>query len=157
MRNRFQPISPTPMDLEMQPPRSRILASLSFMAVSSSNFRTVLTVALALCAFTVLGRAQSATTPPMGWNSWNHFGRDVSDADVRAAADALVSSGMKDAGYVYVNIDDGWQGTRDAEGNIRSNSKFPDMKALAAYVHARGLKLGIYSSPGPRTCANFEG
>jgi alpha-galactosidase len=93
----------------------------------------------------------------MGWNSWNHFGRDVSDADVRAAADALVSSGMKDAGYVYVNIDEGWQGTRDAEGNIRANSKFPDMKALAGYVHARGLKLGIYSSPGTRTCANFEG
>jgi alpha-galactosidase len=101
--------------------------------------------------------AQLAATPPMGWNSWNHFGRNVSDADVRAAADALVSTGMKDAGYVYVNIDDGWQGTRDPEGNIRGNDKFPDIKALAGYVHSRGLKLGIYSSPGPRTCANFEG
>lgn len=112
---------------------------------------------LSLCVFQGVALAQYALTPPMGWNSWNHFGRDVTDADVRAAADALVSSGMKDAGYIYVNIDDGWQGTRDADGNIRSNSKFPDMKALADYVHSRGLKLGIYSSPGPRTCANFEG
>lgn len=141
----------------MQPLRSRIPAWHSSTAVSSSNLIALLVLALALCVFPALVQAQSAATPPMGWNSWNHFGRDVSDADVRAAADALVSSGMKDAGYVYVNIDDGWQGTRDVNGNIRANSKFPDMKALADYVHARGLKLGIYSSPGPRTCANFEG
>jgi alpha-galactosidase len=115
---------------------------------------TVLTAAV--CIFPS-SYAQRASTPPMGWNSWNHFGRNVSDADVRAAADALVSSGMKDAGYVYVNIDDGWQGTRDSNGNIRGNDKFPDIKALADYVHSRGLKLGIYSSPGPKTCANFEG
>lgn len=93
----------------------------------------------------------------MGWNSWNHFGAKVSAADVRAAADAMVASGMKDAGYVYVNIDDGWQGKRDENGNIQPNSKFPDMKELADYVHSRGLKLGIYSSPGPKTCAKYEG
>jgi alpha-galactosidase len=93
----------------------------------------------------------------MGWNSWNHFYQHVTDADVRAAADALVANGMREAGYVYVNIDDGWQGTRRADGTIQSNDRFPDMKALADYVHARGLKLGIYSSPGPRTCAKFEG
>jgi alpha-galactosidase len=114
-------------------------------------------LAVFLCCCITPVHAQLASTPPMGWNSWNHFGRNVSAADVRAAADALVSSGMKDAGYVYVNIDDGWQGTRDSEGNIHGNDKFPDMKALADYVHSRGLKLGIYSSPGPRTCANFEG
>lgn len=91
----------------------------------------------------------------MGWNSWNHFAGRVTDADVRAAADAIVSSGMRDAGYVYVNIDDTWEGQRDAHGNIQSNSKFPDMKALADYVHSKGLKLGIYSSPGPQTCARF--
>src|SRR5207302_5567159 len=72
-------------------------------------------------------------------------------------ADGMVSSGMKDAGYVYVNIDDTWEGTRDANGNIQTNKKFPDMKALAGYVHSKGLKLGIYSSPGPRTCAGYEG
>jgi alpha-galactosidase len=64
---------------------------------------------------------------------------------------------MKEAGYIYVNIDDTWQGSRDAAGNIRSNTKFPDMKALADYVHSKGLKLGIYSSPGPNTCAGYEG
>jgi alpha-galactosidase len=96
-------------------------------------------------------------TPPMGWNSWNHFASKVTDADVRAAADALVSSGMKDAGYTYVNIDDTWEGKRDRHGVIHSNEKFPDMKALADYVHVRGLKLGLYSSPGPRTCAGYTG
>jgi alpha-galactosidase len=69
----------------------------------------------------------------------------------------MVSSGMKDAGYVYVNIDDTWEGARDANGNIQTNRKFPDMTALAAYVHSKGLKLGIYSSPGPKTCAGYEG
>jgi alpha-galactosidase len=98
-----------------------------------------------------------APTPPMGWNSWNHFYEKVSDADVRAAADAMVANGMCDAGYVYVNIDDGWQGTRLLDGTIQNNSRFPNMKALADYVHARGLKLGIYSSPGAKTCAKFEG
>ena len=98
-----------------------------------------------------------AATPPMGWNSWNHFAGKVSDADVRAAADALVSSGLRDAGYIYVNIDDTWEAKRDAHGNIETNSKFPDMKALADYVHSKGLKLGIYSSPGPYTCAHYTG
>ena len=98
-----------------------------------------------------------AATPPMGWNSWNHFAGRIDDATVRAQADAMVASGMRDAGYVYVNIDDTWQGTRDAQGVIHPNARFPDMKALADYVHSRGLKLGIYSSPGPKTCAGFEG
>jgi alpha-galactosidase len=93
----------------------------------------------------------------MGWNSWNKFAGKVDDKTVREVADALVSSGMKDAGYVYVNIDDTWQGERDAQGNLQPNSKFPDMKALADYVHSKGLKLGIYSSPGPKTCAGYEG
>jgi len=96
-------------------------------------------------------------TPPMGWNSWNKFRGQVDDAAVRGIADAMVSSGMKEAGYIYVNIDDTWEGERDEKGNIRSNKKFPDMKALADYVHGKGLKLGIYSSPGPNTCAGYEG
>ncbi len=98
-----------------------------------------------------------AATPPMGWNSWNHFAGRVTDADVRAAADELVASGMRDAGYIYVNIDDTWEGPRNAQGEITTNSKFPDMKALADYVHSKGLKLGIYSSPGPKTCAGYPG
>ena len=122
--------------------------------------------AIGLIAFALIGpalptaNAQSegpAATPPMGWNSWNHFADKVTDADVRAAADAMVASGMKDAGYIYVNIDDSWEGKRDAQGNIQANSKFPNMNALADYVHSKGLKLGIYSSPGPQTCGGFEG
>jgi alpha-galactosidase len=96
-------------------------------------------------------------TPPMGWNSWNKFGGRVTADDVRSMADAMASNGMKAAGYEYINIDDTWEGERDAAGNIQTNKKFPDMKALADYVHSKGLKLGIYSSPGPNTCAGYEG
>ena len=100
---------------------------------------------------------QAAQTPPMGWNSWNYFAEKVDDKGVRDAADQIVASGMRDAGYVYVNIDDTWEGERDASGVLHTNSKFPDMKALADYVHSKGLKIGIYSSPGPKTCAGYAG
>jgi len=96
-----------------------------------------------------------ASTPPMGWNSWNLFAGKIDDQTVRTMADAMVSSGMRDAGYIYVNIDDTWEGVRDAQGNLQANHKFPDMKSLSDYVHSKGLKLGIYSSPGPRTCAGY--
>jgi alpha-galactosidase len=98
-----------------------------------------------------------AKTPPMGWNSWNKFRALVDDASVRGMADAMASNGMKAAGYVYINIDDTWEAGRDANGNIQANHKFPDMKGLADYVHSKGLKLGIYSSPGPFTCAGYIG
>ncbi len=98
-----------------------------------------------------------ASTPGMGWSSWNYYTCKVNDSMVRAQADALVSSGMKAAGYQYVNVDDCWQGERDASGMLHPNSKFPDMKALAEYIHSKGLKFGIYSSPGPKTCAGFAG
>ncbi len=96
-----------------------------------------------------------AQTPPMGWNSWNYFADKVTDKDIRAAADELVSTGMKDAGYIYINIDDTWEAQRDASGVLHTNSKFPDMKALADYVHSKGLKIGIYSGPGPKTCGGY--
>jgi alpha-galactosidase len=98
-----------------------------------------------------------ARTPPMGWNSWNKFAGRIDDATVRSIADAMASNGMKAAGYLYINIDDTWEGERDSKGNIQTNKKFPDMKSLADYVHGKGLKLGIYSSPGPNTCAGYEG
>jgi alpha-galactosidase len=98
-----------------------------------------------------------AKTPPMGWSSWNKFQGRIDDKTVREIADAMVASGMRDAGYVFVNIDDTWQGQRDKDGTIQSNIKFPNMKALADYVHSKGLKLGIYSGPGRRTCAGYEG
>jgi alpha-galactosidase len=93
----------------------------------------------------------------MGWNSWNHFAERIDDKTVRETADALVSTGLKDAGYTYLNIDDSWEGQRDANGFIQPNEKFPDMKALADYVHNKGLKLGTYTSPAAKTCAGFEG
>ena len=93
----------------------------------------------------------------MGWTSWNHFARRVDDATVRSIADAMAANGMKAAGYTYVNIDDTWEAGRDGSGRIQANKKFPDMKALADYVHGQGLKLGIYSSPGHLTCAGYEG
>jgi len=119
--------------------------------------RFITALAILVTAYIPASAQTIAATPPMGWNSWNHFAEKVNDADVRAAADALVSSGMRDAGYIYVNIDDTWQGERDASGVIHANSKFPDMKALSDYVHSRGLKIGIYSSPGPKTCAGYAG
>jgi alpha-galactosidase len=96
-----------------------------------------------------------AATPPMGWNSWNFFATKVTDQDIRNAADQMVATGMKDAGYIYINIDDTWEGDRDADGVLHTNTKFPDMKALADYVHSKGLKIGIYSGPGSKTCAGY--
>lgn len=93
----------------------------------------------------------------MGWNDWYRYRCKVTEAIVQANALAMVKSGMKDAGYTYVNIDDCWQGRRDAKGFIHPNSRFPNMKALGDYIHSLGLKFGIYSSPGPKTCAGYEG
>ncbi|MET8853877.1 ricin-type beta-trefoil lectin domain protein [Amycolatopsis sp. NPDC004625] len=101
-----------------------------------------------------------ALTPPLGWNSWNSFGCNVSETSVRQAADAMVSSGMRDAGYQYVVVDDCWfDPQRDAQGALRGNaSKFPGgMKALGDYIHGRGLKFGIYQVPTDRTCAQRTG
>jgi alpha-galactosidase len=110
-----------------------------------------------------------ALTPPMGWNHWYaHYDR-ITDKMMREAADIMISSGMADVGYQYVNIDDCWMNSpnnkdslrvgplRDEHGNIVPNQHFPDMIALTRYVHTKGLKAGIYSSPGPFTCGNFAG
>lgn len=104
----------------------------------------------------VAGLHKLAMTPPMGWNSWNVWAIDVNQEHVKAAADRFVSEGLADYGYGYVNIDDAWEDSRDAEGNILPNKKFPDMQKLSAYIHSLGLKLGIYSSPGPKTCGGYE-
>lgn len=105
-------------------------------------------------------RAQNsgvAMTPAMGWNSWNHFHCGVTEQIVREQARAMATNGMKAAGYRYVNVDDCWQAGRDSHGNIQANSKFPDMKGLGEYIHSLGLKFGIYSSPGPKTCGGYTG
>lgn len=118
------------------------------------HWRKALIVCAALGGILSYGQGQNlAPTPPMGWSTWNHFHHDISDALIRAQADAMVASGMRDAGYVYVNIDGGWEGYRDASGVLHPNRDFPDMKALGDYIHSKGLKFGIYSGPGPGTCA----
>jgi alpha-galactosidase len=99
-----------------------------------------------------------AATPPMGWNSWNRFQGNISDSLIRQTADAMVSSGMAMAGYQYVIIDEGWAASRDANGAIvPDTTRFPDMKALADYVHGQGLKFGIYSDRGTTTCGGRPG
>ncbi|HEY1500188.1 MAG TPA: glycoside hydrolase family 27 protein [Acidobacteriaceae bacterium] len=101
-----------------------------------------------------------ARTPPMGWNSWNKFAcKGLNEQVVRATADAIASNGMKDAGYQFVNIDDCWQTGRDANGNIMvDKDKFPSgLKALADYIHGKGLKFGVYTDVGTKTCAGRPG
>ena len=103
------------------------------------------------------GTHKLALTPPMGWNSWNIWADHVDADKVKISADAMVSSSLAAHGFQYINIDDCWEAPmRDADGNIQTNSKFPDMKALTDYVHAKGLRMGIYSSPGPKTCGGYE-
>src|SRR5579862_6068133 len=131
-------------------PAMRMSASLLLVPLA-------LTLVAAAPASAPAQSSQLAATPPMGWNSWNYFADKVTDKDIRSAADQIVASGMKDAGYIYINIDDTWEAERDATGVLHTNSKFPDMKALADYVHSKGLKIGIYSGPGPKTCAGYEG
>jgi alpha-galactosidase len=100
-----------------------------------------------------------AMTPPMGWNSWNKFGCNVGEDLIRSMTDAMVTSGMKNVGYEYVVIDDCWQASRDEQGNIVADpQRFPSgIKALADYVHGKGLKFGIYSDAGSMTCAKHPG
>src|SRR5579862_865887 len=121
----------------------------------------------AWCALLMLGAAstlaiaqgnQLALTPPMGWNDcFKYACSEISDRIIRANTDALVKSGMKAAGYEYMNLDGCWQGKRDAKGFLQPNERFPDMKALADYVHSKGLKFGLYSTPGPKDCEDYEG
>jgi len=119
--------------------------------------------------FLIVVGDQLALTPPMGWNSWYCFFARVTDRMMRDAADAMVKTGMINHGYTYVNIDDGWSmkpgskdpllsgPARDERGMINANGKFPDMKALTDYIHSKGLKAGLYTSPGPLTCAGYVG
>jgi alpha-galactosidase len=124
------------------------------------RFLFFMAIAAALSAAAIAQKTEGlAATPPMGWNSWNRFGCNVDERLIRETADAMVATGMRDAGYVFVTIDDCWHGTRDADGFIRPDpERFPaGMKALADAVHARGLKLGIYSDAGGTTCAGRPG
>lgn len=98
-----------------------------------------------------------ALKPPLGWNSWNNFGCNVSDVLIRQMADAMVSSGMAAAGYQYVNVDDCWQGVGRTNGHVNLDVDFPNMQGLADYIHSKGLKFGLYSDHGTSTCAGRVG
>ncbi len=144
---------------------------ISGKADAKGTYPVTLTAANRLGAATLLFKIvigdQIALTPPLGWNSWNCFACAVDDRQVRSAAQALIASGLADHGWSYINIDDCWAikpgdadpglggRERDSQGRIRTNAKFPDMRALTDYIHGLGLKTGIYSSPGPLTCAGY--
>ncbi|GHT08159.1 hypothetical protein FACS189426_03090 [Bacteroidia bacterium] len=123
---------------------------------------TVITCLLALLCIPSM-KAQKfeglALTPPMGWNSWNKFACNIDETIIRGIADVMVETGLRDAGYIYLNIDDCWHGERDSLGFIQADPvKFPSgIKALADYVHSKGLKLGIYSDAGRKTCGGRPG
>jgi alpha-galactosidase len=119
--------------------------------------RTIVAGWLSLGATAGAEQNRLAITPPMGWMTWNYFGVNIHEDDIREMADAIVQSGMADSGYTYIYIDDGWQGGRDKRNNIIPDpQKFPSgMKALADYLHGKGLKLGIYSDAGQLSCAGY--
>ena len=118
------------------------------------------TAALAACTATAFASADTLVlTPPLGWNSWNVFHENINEKQIQEIADAMVESGLRDAGYVFLNLDDNWMDTkRDAQGNLQNNPKtFPSgMKAIADYVHKKGLKFGLYGDRGKRTCHHYN-
>jgi alpha-galactosidase len=123
--------------------------------IDASNGRGKTSRVLTLVAGTDV--SMKVLTPPMGWNSWNVWGMDVDAKKIRDAAQSMVQSGLAAHGYRFINIDDGWAGGRDGCGEIKPNEKFGDVAAIARDVHALGLKMGIYSSPGPKTCGGVMG
>ena len=165
-----------PRGLKLDPQTGRITGSLHKKRVlflfgpskGSDNYEVTLRAKNALGVaekkFRIVVGDQIALTPPMGWNSWNCFASAVSEERVKSAADAMVKSGLINHGWAYINVDDYWQNHRDSRdqtlrgpfrdtnGFIVPNSRFPDMKGMADYIHSLGLKAGLYSSPGPWTC-----
>lgn len=128
--------------------------------MTGSAMAVVLGCALAVLAGPKTEAQDLAPTPPMGWNSWNTFQTRIDEDLIKSTADAMIANGMRDAGYVYVNLDDGWSAKeRDADGNLVGDpQRFPDgMKALGDYLHARGFKFGIYNCAGTETCAGYPG
>jgi len=130
---------------------------------SAKRIASLLSLLLVMICCTISARALDnglARTPPMGWNSWNKFACDgLNEKVVRETADTMGANGMKDGGYQYVNLDDCWQTSRDAAGNIVADAtRFPSgIKALADYIHSKGLKIGLYTDVGTMTCAKRPG
>ena len=158
-----------PLWLQLDPQTGRITGTLSQEGTYEVTLRAENFLGSAKRTLTIVVGDQIALTPPMGWNSWNCFAGEVSEEKVKAAADAMVQSGLINHGWTYINVDDFWQNHRDSkdpslhgpfrdeQGNIVPNSRFPDMKGMADYIHGLGLKAGLYSSPGPWTCGGCTG
>lgn len=123
------------------------------------KLKTTLLIFSFVLTHTLLSQNQSqlAPTPPMGYMTWNYFGLDIHENDIKTLADAMVETGLRDLGYNYIFIDDGWQGGRDNKNNIIADpAKFPSgMKSLVDYVHTKGMKIGIYSDAAPLTCGGY--
>lgn len=158
-----------PKGLKVDPNTGQITGKLKRRGETIVIFKATNKLGTAERKFKIVCGDKLALTPHMGWNSWYVWDTRVSDKIMRQAADAMVETGMINHGYQYVNIDDCWaikqesddpelQGDpRDGRGMINANKRFPDMKALADYIHSKGLKAGIYTSPGPMTCAGYVG
>jgi alpha-galactosidase len=158
-----------PRGLKLDSETGRITGKLKKKGEFVVTLRAKNSLGAAAEKFRIVCGDQIALTPQMGWNSWNCFASAVSEDRVKRAADAMVRSGLINHGWTYINVDDYWQNHRDskdptlrgefrdAKGNIIPNSRFPDMKGLADYIHGLGLKAGLYSSPGPWTCGGCAG
>jgi alpha-galactosidase len=161
-------VSNLPKGLTLDPATGVIRGQIATRGRYPVTFTAKNAVGSATKSFTFVAEGQLSLTPAMGWNSWNAYGRAVSDSLARAAADAMVSKGLIDHGWTYVNLDDGWERSardtdplhegpvRAEDGTMLTNKKFPNMKALGDYIHDKGLKFGIYSGPGPTTCQRLE-
>ena len=161
--------SDLPAGLQLDPQTGRITGSISRAGEYSVTLHAKNALGSAKSKFKIVVGDKIALTPPMGWNSWNCFASAVSEEKVKAAAEAMVRSGLINHGWTYVNVDDYWQNHRDStdatlrgpirdpRGNILPNARFPDMKGMIDYIHSLGLKAGLYSSPGPWTCGGCAG
>ena len=159
-----------PPGISLDPATGRLTGTLAAAGTWEVKVRATNSLGTAERPLRIVGGPNIALTPPMGWNSWNCFAHAVTDVHIREAAKALVNSGLADHGWTYINIDDFWQvkpgnrddaslqgPERDKDGRILPNPRFPDMPALARHVHDLGLKIGLYSSPGPLTCGGCVG
>ena len=158
-----------PAGLQLDPQTGHLTGRLEKAGEYEMILRAINSRGEARRKFKIIAGDKIALTPPMGWNSWNCFASAVTEERVKAAADAMVMSGLVNHGWTYINVDDYWQNHRDstdptlrgpfrdAQGNIVPNSRFPDMKGMADYIHGLGLKAGLYSSPGPWTCGGCTG
>jgi alpha-galactosidase len=158
-----------PAGLTLDAKTGRITGTLARKGTYAVTLRVKNALGVAEKPFRIVCGDTIALTPPMGWSSWYMAYTNISDKMIRAQAEAMVSSGLVDHGYSYINIDDGWNvkpdskdpviggAPRDAAGNLRPNGNFPDMAALCDTIHKLGLKIGIYISPGPSTCAGYAG